>query len=297
MGQRILLLLEAFIIDILDKEAVNRCSDHFLGMVFLFSGNSIRTAVMLVQVIWIWGNFVIEQIIWYMADSSSREEDRTVIESVLQDIGLEATKSEDPEDLRLSISKVEPVLLLAELCEVGPWEGWDIISAVRAEGMILPVMVISGEQSESGTGAVSAFSAGGNEYMTKPLHTGEFKHRILNLLTLTGRRRNLNQILRVDGLMLDPSRRFVSRDGIELKMTPKEFDLLYYLAANQGMICSRIEILKEVWGYQFHADTNVVDVYIRHIRLKMDKGHRNKLIHTVRGTGYVMRAPEGGTTS
>ncbi|MEK3943398.1 response regulator transcription factor [Paenibacillus sp. FSL H3-0310] len=237
-----------------------------------------------------------EQMIWYMSAGNGRgEEELDAIAKVFNDIGLQITKSEDPEDLRLSISEVEPVLLLADLGEVGTWEGWKIISAVRDEGMILPVMVISEEL--SGNGAVAAFLAGGNDFMTKPLHTGEFKCRILNLLTLTGRRRNLKYLLKVDGLMLDPSRRLVTREGIELKMTHKEFDLLYYLAANRGIICSREEILKQVWGYQFHADTNVVDVYIRHIRLKIDKGYRNKLIHTVRGTGYVMRVPEGSTTS
>lgn len=239
---------------------------------------------------------MIEQIIWFRSvDSINTEEEQVAIEKVLNDIGLQATKSEDPEDLRSSIQKVEPVLLLADLCEVGTWEGWNIISSIREEGMILPVMVISGDP--SGDGAVSAFTAGGNDFMKKPLHTGEFKYRILNLLSLTGRRRNLNHLLKVDGLRLDPSRRLVTRDEIELNLTPKEFDLLYYLAANQGIICSRNEILKEVWGYSFHADTNVVDVYIRHIRLKVDKGHRTKLIHTVRGTGYVMRVPEGSAPS
>jgi two-component system copper resistance phosphate regulon response regulator CusR len=132
--------------------------------------------------------------------------------------------------------------------------------------------------------------------MARPVHTGEFKCRVLNLLKLTGRRRGLASLLKVDGLLLDPSRRQVSRDGVELKMTPKEFDLLHYLAVNLGEICPRNEILQQVWGYHFHADTNVVDVYIRHIRMKVDKGHRNKLIHTVRGTGYVLRAPESSAT-
>lgn len=133
--------------------------------------------------------------------------------------------------------------------------------------------------------------------MEKPVHTGEFKRRILNLLKLTGRRRDTVSLLKVDGLLLDPGRRQVSRDGTELKMTPKEFDLLYYLAENLGEVCPRAEILQQVWGYHFHADTNVVDVYIRHLRLKVDKGRRNKLIHTVRGTGYVLRTPESGATS
>lgn len=247
-----------------------------------------------------------EQIIWYAPiqnpESISTDEcitkiegERLVIGQALSEIGLQTTISEDLEDLRLTLSRVEPKLLLAELCEVELWQGWDLISSLRDQGTVLPVMVISGEQ--SGERAVAAFKAGGNEYMSKPLHIGEFKSRIQNLLTLTGRRRNLDHLLKIDGLLLDPRRRLVSREGIELKMTPKEFDLLYYLAANLGIVCPRSEILSQVWGYHFQADTNVVDVYIRHIRKKVDQGHRNKLIHTVRGTGYVMRVPEGGTTS
>lgn len=235
-----------------------------------------------------------EQLLWYIADINRGEADSAIIHKVLKDIGLLTSKNEDLENLRDLILNIEPVLLLVELDEVGAWKGWSIITSIREEGFILPVMVISKGESEDE--AVAAFTAGGNDYMSMPLHAEEFKYRILNLLELSGRRRNLKHLLKVDGLTLDPSRRLVTRDGIELKMTLKEFDLLYYLAANQGLICSRAEILKEVWGYEFHADTNVVDVYIRHIRLKVDKGHRTKLIHTVRGTGYVMRAPEGSTT-
>ncbi|WNS44996.1 response regulator transcription factor [Paenibacillus sp. MMS20-IR301] len=228
-------------------------------------------------------------------DRRSREAGYSEVEAALRDLGMKTAISEDVEELRLLLSGTEPVLLLAELCDPGGWPGWSVVADIRNHGGILPVMVLSAASEEQqGAAAVSAFDAGGNEYMSLPVHTGEFKCRVLNLLKLTGRRRGLASLLKVDGLILDPSRRQVSRDGNELKMTPKEFDLLYYLAVNLGEICSRSEILKQVWGYQFHADTNVVDVYIRHIRMKVDKGHRNKLIHTIRGTGYVLRAPENG---
>ncbi|OKP77856.1 hypothetical protein A3842_15810 [Paenibacillus sp. P3E] len=209
----------------------------------------------------------------------------------LQDLGLHTAIIEDLEDLRLLLSRVEPVLLIAELDHAAEWTGWGLISDLRDQGKRIPVMVISSEA--YGEAAVAAFEAGGNEYMVKPVHTGEFKCRVDNIIRLTGRHRDRSSLLLVDGLMLDPTRRMVKRDGMDLKMTPKEFDLLYYLAVNLGEVCPRDEILQQVWGYHFHADTNVVDVYIRHIRLKVDKGHKNKLIHTVRGTGYVMRAPEG----
>ncbi|MEK4851799.1 response regulator transcription factor [Paenibacillus sp. FSL H7-0756] len=250
-----------------------------------------------------------EKIAWYIpgprpdsleadADREERAAGHTGLEEAIHSLGMTTAISEDLNSLRLLLSGGEPVLLLAELDEPGGWAGWEAVSEVRKEGMILPVMVLSGGTPEDrGEAAVSVFDAGGNEYMEKPVHTGEFKRRLLNLLKLTGRRRDTATLLKVDGLILDPGRRQVSRDGAELKMTPKEFDLLYYLAENLNEVCPRAEILQQVWGYHFHADTNVVDVYIRHLRLKVDKGRRNKLIHTVRGTGYVLRTPESGAIS
>lgn len=222
------------------------------------------------------------------------EAEESLIAGALRDLGLQTAISEDLGDLRLLLSRVEPALLITELDKAGDWAGWSLISGFREQGVFFPVMVLAGE--EHGEDIVEAFEKGSNEYMVSPLHPGEFKCRVGNLLMLTGRRRGPNSLLKVDGLLLDPGQRLVSRDDNLLTLTPKEFDLLYYLAANLGQACPREEILKHVWGYNFHADTNVVDVYIRHIRLKVDKGYRNKLIHTVRGTGYVMRAPQSGPT-
>ncbi len=224
-------------------------------------------------------------------ETSRDREERIKLQLTLEELGVQTAISEDLEDLRLLLSRVEPVLLIADLNHAAAWAGWSLVSDLREQGKQLTVMVIS--DGMYGEEAAAAFEAGGNEYMVKPVHSGEFKCRVDNLMRLTGRRRGLSSRLKVDGLILDPTRRMVLRDGTELKMTPKEFDLLYYLAVHMGEVCPREEILKQVWGYHFHPDTNVVDVYIRHIRLKVDKGHKNKLIHTVRGTGYVLRAPEG----
>ncbi|WP_379151883.1 winged helix-turn-helix domain-containing protein [Paenibacillus sp. sgz5001063] len=242
-----------------------------------------------------------ETIAWFVSGQSAdalegqetgdgKGEHRNLVQAV-RDLGLNTAISEDLENLRLLLTRVEPVLLIAELDHAAEWAGWRLISDLRDQGKKIPVMVISG--GTYGEAAAEAFGAGGSEYMVKPVHIGEFKCRVENIIRLTGSRRDRSSLLKVDGLTLDPTRRVVRRDGMELKMTPKEFDLLYYLAENVGEVCPRGDILQQVWGYHFHADTNVVDVYIRHIRLKVDKGHKNKLIHTVRGTGYVMRAPEG----
>lgn len=234
-----------------------------------------------------------EAVVWFGSQRSAEEKD-DVIAGALRELGLQTTISEDPEDLRLLLSSAQPAMLIAELENAGEWAGWSLISEIREQGVFFPVMIISGEGQAQDI--VEAFDKGGNEYMRRPLHRGEFKCRVMNLLMLTGRRRGLHSLLKVDGLLIDPTRRLVSRDEVPLTLTPKEFDLLYYLAANLGQACPREEILRQVWGYNFHADTNVVDVYIRHIRMKVDKGYRNKLIHTIRGTGYVMRAPQSGPT-
>nr|WP_274528531.1 response regulator transcription factor [Paenibacillus piscarius] len=237
-------------------------------------------------------------IAWYApaSDPAGREASRTGLEEGLRSLGMTTARSEDPESLRFVLSSGEPVLLVAELDDPGEWAGWEEVSAARRQGMRLPVIVITGPSEARGEAAVTVFEAGGNECMERPVHTGEFACRVMNLLKLTGRRRDTGTLLKAGGLVLDPRRRQVSRDGAEVRMTPKEFDLLQYLVMNQGEVCPRDEILRQVWGYHFHADTNVVDVYIRHLRTKVDKGRRTKLIHTVRGTGYVLRVPESGTS-
>ncbi|MDQ0194853.1 response regulator transcription factor [Paenibacillus wynnii] len=236
-----------------------------------------------------------ERLVWFTPGLMKRdeEENRNQIQVVF-DIGLTITTCENIEDLHEILSRIKPILLLVEVNNPKGWTGWNVISSLRKQGEIIPVMVISDEGSS--IKAVWTFESGGNEYMSKPLHVGEFKCRILNLLELSGKRRGLGNLLKIDSLILDPNHRHVSREGKELKMTPKEFELLYYLAVNQENICPRDEILKKVWGYHFDTNTNVVDVYIRHIRAKVDKGYRNKLIHTVRGTGYVLRAPVNDAT-
>jgi two-component system, OmpR family, copper resistance phosphate regulon response regulator CusR len=241
-----------------------------------------------------------ETIIWFVprwengSDKSAIDEDwaekkRITAGKLLEDIGLDISVSTDLKDLRIQLSQGEPVLVVAEITDAGAWAGWEEIITARDMGRQLPVIVIS--VGGGPDAAVAVFEAGGNDYMDKPLHPEEFRCRVRNLLSLTGKRRLGNYVLKIGGLILEPTRRHVIREGQEMELTPKEFDLLHYLATNAGEICLREEILSRVWGYQFPTDTNVVDVYIRHLRAKVDKGYRHKLIHTVRGAGYVLRAP------
>nr|WP_237690610.1 winged helix-turn-helix domain-containing protein [Paenibacillus caui] len=92
-----------------------------------------------------------------------------------------------------------------------------------------------------------------------------------------------------EDLRIETKKQKVFRGEDEISLTPKEYDLLLYLTRHRHEICTRETILQEVWGYDFSVNTNVVDVYIKHIRSKLDAGHQRKLIHTVRGAGYMLQ--------
>ncbi|MBY9082054.1 response regulator transcription factor [Paenibacillus sp. HN-1] len=213
----------------------------------------------------------------------------SLIARVLDDIGLSVQMCSRTDQLGELLKRGEASLLVAQLVDVPGWEGWQVVDQARSDGKRLPVLAISG--ASGGDAAEASLKSGANDYMAYPLHEGELAARVMNLLELAGIR-SRQSVLKIGGLVLDRPRRCAMREGQNLQLTSKEFALLYFLAENCGEVCSREMILRRVWGYHFHAGTNVVDVYIRHLRVKVDKGHRQKLIHTVRGEGYVVRAPD-----
>lgn len=136
---------------------------------------------------------------------------------------------------------------------------------------------------------VKGFDIGADEYMTKPFEMEELLARLRALF-----RKNENKVeetkhLSFKGLTLNRDTYEVYRDGVKKELTKKEFDLLAYLLENQGIVLTREKILNNVWGFDFEGETNVVDVYIRFLRSKLDDGYEDKLIHTVRGAGYIIR--------
>jgi DNA-binding response OmpR family regulator len=99
-------------------------------------------------------------------------------------------------------------------------------------------------------------------------------------------------VLRAADLSIELRSRKVFRKELAIELTPREFDLLVYLAENKNQEKTREEILTDVWGYDFIGETNLVDVYIRYLRQKLDRGFRYKLIHTIRGVGYMLKEPD-----
>lgn len=137
---------------------------------------------------------------------------------------------------------------------------------------------------------VEALDTGADDYITKPFAIEELLARIRALLRRKEReKREDNNVLLIADLEIDTDKYKVKRADQEVELTKKEFDLLVYLAENKGIVLTREDILSNIWGYDYLGETNIVDVYIRYLRSKIDDPFAKKLIKTVRGVGYVMR--------
>lgn len=135
---------------------------------------------------------------------------------------------------------------------------------------------------------VLGLDGGADDYLTKPFAFQEFVARVRALLR---RRAEADSaILQVADLSLDPARRAISRGGEKIDLTSKEFALLEYFMRNAERVLTRTMIAEHVWSYDFDTTTNVIDVYVNYLRKKIDAGREPKLIHTVRGVGYMMKA-------
>ena len=140
---------------------------------------------------------------------------------------------------------------------------------------------------------VTGLDMGANDYITKPFEIEELLARIRAALRKRAPKSEAQDILVSGKLTLDAARYAVSWDGAPLTLTNREFELLRALMQNRGIVLSRERLLEQVWGYEYFGETNVVDVYIRYLRQKIDDPFGVKLIHTVRGVGYVFRDAEG----
>src|SRR5215831_5680830 len=161
-------------------------------------------------------------------------------------------------------------------------EGSEVLRRVRLSNPHIPILVLTARDAIADK--VEHFEAGADDYLTKPFAFAELMARVKALL----RRGSVERpsVLRVADLDLDRLSQQVKRAGRRIELTAKEYALLEYLMANSGRVLSRTMIVDHVWDQSFDGATNIVDVYVRHLRSKVDDGHDNKLIRTVRGVGY-----------
>ncbi|TCP08378.1 heavy metal response regulator transcription factor [Caldimonas thermodepolymerans] len=168
-------------------------------------------------------------------------------------------------------------------------DGWQVLQSLRHRGLQMPVLFLTArDQLED---RVKGLELGADDYLVKPFSFAELLARVRTILR-RGRSGNESTVLRVADLELDLLRRRASRGGRRISLTAKEFGLLELLMRRHGEVLPRSLIASQVWDINFDSDTNVIEVAIWRLRAKIDEGHEVKLIHTVRGMGYVLEAPE-----
>ena len=166
--------------------------------------------------------------------------------------------------------------------------GLEVLRRLRREGNQVPVLLLTARDSIQDR--VEGLDAGADDYLIKPFAFEELLARLRVLLRKPQGEKT--SVLKVGELELHLNTRQVFRDGEEVKLSSKEFSLLRYMMQNAGIVLSREKLERHVWDYDFSGGSNVIDVYIRYLRKKLDEGRENKYIHTVRGHGYVLKDGE-----
>jgi two-component system OmpR family response regulator len=165
-------------------------------------------------------------------------------------------------------------------------DGISVIEELRRRGVTTPVLILSARRSVDDR--VRGLQAGGDDYLTKPFAFAELLARVQALVRRASRTPEATT-LTVEDLVLDLLSRRVLRAGAAIDLRPREFALLEYLMRNAGKVISKTMILSHVWEYNFDPQTNIVDVLVSRLREKIDRPFDKKLLHTVRGVGYVLR--------
>lgn len=211
-----------------------------------------------------------------------------LLEIELEYEGYRVTKAMDGLDaLALYRSQTWDLILLDVM--LPGLSGIELLRRIRTHDLHTPVLLLTAKSSVEDK--VSGLDLGANDYITKPFQIEELLARVRAALRFKG----IEQIeedtgwLTIADLKLNEKTREVVRGEDNVELTPREFDLLVYLMHNKQQVLNRDQIIEAVWGYDFLGDTNVVDVYIRYIRKKIDTANKPTLIHTIRGVGYVLR--------
>lgn len=199
-------------------------------------------------------------------------------EVTVKETGMDGLQALEEESFDLVLLDV----MLPEL------SGLEVLRRVRKTNTATPIMLITAR--DSVPDKVSGLDLGANDYITKPFDIEELLARIRAQLRL-----NINEQeekvteLSIADLTVNEKTRDIQRAGKMLELTPREYDLLVHLLKHQQQVLTRDQLLTAVWGFDYYGDTNVVDVYIRYLRKKVDYPFEKQLIHTVRGVGYVMK--------
>ena len=219
------------------------------------------------------------------------EDDKETAEYIrrgLTELGSRVDVANDGKSGMLMAAAEEYDVAIVDRMLPGP-DGIAIVESLRRIGKETPILFLSAMGAVEDR--VTGLRAGADDYLTKPFAFSELHARVEAL----ARRRIANAAgttLRLEDLEMDLISRTVRRGGERLALQPREFALLEYLLRHTGQVVTRTMLLEQVWGYHFDPHTNVIDVHVSRLRRKIDHGQRRPLLHTVRGAGYSLRAPD-----
>jgi two-component system OmpR family response regulator len=217
------------------------------------------------------------------------DDDRTAAEiaAALGDCGFEVDCAGTGREGLLHATTEPYAAIVLDRMLPGGLDGLGVLSTLRSVGIQSPVLILSALSAVDDR--VRGLRAGGDDYLTKPFEFLELKARVEALV----RRHTLpaqETVLRAGDLELDLLSRQVKRAGRVIELLPREYRLLEFLIRHAGQVVTRTMLLEEVWGYRYDERSNLIDVHVGKLRRKLDEGGLPSLIHTVRGSGYVLRA-------
>lgn len=215
-----------------------------------------------------------------------------LLQKGLEEFGYSATLALDGETGRALINENSYDLIITDII-LPHVSGIELSKEIRAKQPEVPIIMLTALGTTDDK--LDGFDAGADDYMVKPFDLRELNARINVLLKRKGTTQtsfDVPEELRYANIRLDIGTKTVFRDEREMKLTPKEFNLLKYMMENSERVLSRVEIAEKVWDTHFDTGTNFIDVYINYLRTKIDKGFDNKLIHTRQGLGFILKLEE-----
>jgi len=216
----------------------------------------------------------------YIAEENKRI--ANFIKKGLEASGFQADTVDNSVDLLLATQSESFDMAIVD-AQLENGKGLEIVRKIRAKKSLQPIMLLSSAGDVQDV--VAGLDAGADAYMKKPIDFSELLARVEALLRRAKQERGA--VINFADLALDPVLRRVWRDGREIELTAKEFELLEFLVRNPNMTLTRQMIAESVWDFPFDKFTNIIDVYINYLRKKVDKGFPSRLIHTVRAKGYM----------
>jgi two-component system OmpR family response regulator len=212
---------------------------------------------------------------------------RSMLEAALRHSGFEVTPAASGRAALEAVGEVKPDLIVLDVM-LGDLDGFDVCNRLRSTGDRTPVLFLTARDATEDK--VRGLTMGGDDYLVKPFALDELVARIGAVLRRTGAARD-EAVLRCADLEMDDDAHLVTKSGVEVGLSPTEYNLLRYLLVNQGRVLSKAQILDHVWQYDFGGDGGVVETYIGYLRKKLDTTEP-RLIQTVRGVGYTLREPK-----